>query len=333
MSTVLRARTVSGPIVRARAAMLAAPGRTELAHAEPPRPDAHQVRVRLEGSGVCGSNLPVWEGRDWFDYPLPAGAPGHEGWGTVDALGAAVTGVQVGDRVAILSERAFADFDLADASGVAVLPPILAAQPWPGEALGSAINAFRRSRIEPGQTVAIIGIGFLGALLTQLACRAGARVVALSRRPFALDVARACGAAELIMLHDHHLIIEQVRTLTAGEFCDCTIEATGMQWPLDLAGELTRERGRLVIAGFHQDGPRQVDMFLWNWRGLDVINAHERDAAVRVRGMREAIAATIDGVLDPSMLITHRYPLEETGTALRMLRDRPDGFLKAVVTT
>ena len=38
--------------------------------------------------------------------------------------------------------------------------------------------------------------------------------------------------------------------------------------------ELTRVRGRLVVAGYHQDGPRQVDMQLWNWRGLDVINAH-----------------------------------------------------------
>jgi threonine dehydrogenase-like Zn-dependent dehydrogenase len=67
-----------------------------------------------------------------------------------------------------------------------------------------------------------------------------------------------------------------VRSLTNSAFCDVVIECTGMQWPLDLAGELTRERGRLVIAGFHQDGPRQVNMFLWNWRGLDVINAHER---------------------------------------------------------
>jgi len=53
------------------------------------------------------------------------------------------------------------------------------------------------------------------------------------------------------------------------------IEAAGQQWPLDLATELTRERGRLIIAGYHQDGPRQINMQLWNWRGLDVINAHE----------------------------------------------------------
>ena len=62
------------------------------------------------------------------------------------------------------------------------------------------------------------------------------------------------------------------------------IEAVGKQWPLDLAAELTREGGRLVIAGYHQDGPRQVNMQLWNWRGFDVANAHERDPQVAVRG-------------------------------------------------
>ena len=55
------------------------------------------------------------------------------------------------------------------------------------------MNIFRRSGIEPGQTVAIVGIGFLGAMLTRLATDAGARVIAISRRPFALEVARRDG--------------------------------------------------------------------------------------------------------------------------------------------
>ena len=90
-------------------------------------------------------------------------------------------------------------------------------------------------------------------------------------------------------------IIERVRELTGGTFCDRVIEAVGKQWPLDLAAELTREGGRLVIAGYHQDGPRQVNMQLWNWRGFDVANAHERDPAVAVRGMREAVEAIESG--------------------------------------
>jgi threonine dehydrogenase-like Zn-dependent dehydrogenase len=148
--------------------------------------------------------------------------------------------------------------------------------------------------------VAIVGVGFLGALLTRLASGAGARVIAISRRPYSLEVARSMGADETIAMDDHQRIIDRVAELTDGAMCDTVIEAVGQQWPLDLAAELTRERGRLVVAGYHQDGPRQVNMQLWNWRGLDVINAHERDPAVYLRGMRAAVEAVVERLARPA---------------------------------
>jgi threonine dehydrogenase-like Zn-dependent dehydrogenase len=314
-----------------RAAVVTAPQQVEVREAPVPVPEAGQVRVRLEGCGVCASNIPPWEGREWFSYPMEPGALGHEGWGHVDALGESVTGFAVGDRVAMLSGHAYAQYDVAPATDVVRLPESLADRPLPGEPLGCAINIFRRSGIESGQTVAIIGTGFLGALLTRLASRAGARVIALTRRPWALEVAREMGATELIPMDDHWRIIEQVRGLTDGVFCDVVVEATGKQWPLDLSGELTRERGRLIVAGYHQDGMRQVNMQLWNWRGLDVINAHEREQAVYIDGIRRAVDAVSSGELDPTPLFTHTYPLEELSAAIAATRDRPDGFMKALV--
>ena len=312
---------------------LQAPRQIARAASERREPGPDQVRIRLEGCGVCGSNLPVWEGRPWFEYPMPPGAPGHEGWGVVDAVGSNVTGFKPNDRVAALSYRAFADYDIADAVAVVPLPAALNDRPFPGEPLGCVMNIFKRSDIREGQTVAIVGIGFLGALLTQLAANAGARVMAISRRPFALDVARACGAHETIPMEDHNTILEQVSRLTGGEGCDRVIEAVGTQWPLDIATAITRVRGRLIIAGYHQDGSRQVDMQLWNWRGLDVVNAHEREQAVYVDGIRAAIEAVENGVLEPARLITHQFPLDRIGDAFEMMGSRPDGFLKAIVTT
>jgi threonine dehydrogenase-like Zn-dependent dehydrogenase len=314
-----------------RAAVLEGPGRMQVRQVARPVPGPGQVRVRLEGCGVCASNLTPWAGPEWMQFPTEPGAMGHEGWGVVDAVGEGVTGLAVGDRVAALSYNSYADFDLAEADAVVRLPDALAGQPFPGEPLGCAMNIFRRSEIEAGQTVAILGIGFLGAILTRLATDAGARVIAISRRPFSLDVAREMGAAEVIPMEDHYGIIERVKQLTGGVFCDRVIEAVGKQWPLDLAAELTRERGRLIIAGYHQDGPRQVNMQLWNWRGLDVINAHERDPKIYMQGIREAVKAVASGRLDPSPLYTHTYPLSRLGEALDATRDRPDGFLKALV--
>ena len=314
-----------------RAAVITGPGRLRLETRPAPEPGPGQVRVRLEGCGVCASNLTPWAGPEWMQFPTEPGGLGHEGWGVIDALGPDVGELRIGDRIAALSQHAYAEYDLADAGAVVRLPPELDGQPFPGEPLGCAMNIFRRSQIEAGQTVAIVGVGFLGAILTRLATDAGARVIAISRRAFALDLARDMGAAEVIPMQDHRAIIERVRELTCGRFCPRVIEAVGKPWPLDLAAELTAEGGRLIVAGYHQDGPRQVNMQLWNWRGFDVVNAHERDPAVCLKGVREAVETVVCGRLDPSRLYTHVYPLARLDEALDAARDRPDGFLKALV--
>lgn len=319
------------PAQQMQAAVVTGPGTIQLQQLELPVPGRGQVRVRLEGCGVCASNLTPWAGPEWMKFPTEPGGLGHEGWGYVDAVGPDVEGLAVGDRVAALSYHSYATHDIAAADAVVKLPEELAGMPFPGEPLGCAMNIFKRCEITAGQTVAIVGIGFLGALLTQLAVAAGARVIAIARRPFALDLAARLGAAETIPMDDHWRIIEQVKSLTGGQFCDRVVEAVGKQWPLDLAAELTRERGRLIIAGYHQDGPRQVNMQMWNWRGLDVINAHERDPKIYIQGIKDAIAAVVEGRLDPSQLYTHSYALAELDVALNATRDRPDGFLKALV--
>ena len=314
-----------------RAAVLAASGEMRMEQTELPQPGAGQVRLRLEGCGVCASNLEPWAGNEWTPYPGEPGGLGHEGWGVIDALGDSVQGLAIGDRVAALSYNSYAEYDLADADAVVKLPAALDGRPFPGEPLGCALNIFRRADIRAGQTVAIIGIGFLGAVLTKLASDAGARVIAISRRRSSLDLARHYGADETIAMEDHNAIIAQVRMSTGGSLCERVIEAVGKQWPLDLAGELVGEGGKLIVAGYHQDGPRQVNMQAWNWKGIDVINAHERNRAVQVQGVLEAVQAVTSGRFDPTPLFTHRYPLERLGEALNATRDKPEGFVKALV--
>jgi D-arabinose 1-dehydrogenase-like Zn-dependent alcohol dehydrogenase len=89
-----------------RAAVITAPGRAELRRLPTPDPGPGEVLVELEGCGLCGSDLPVWQGRPWFDYPREPGAPGHEGWGHIAAAGDGVRELTVGTRVAAISHRA-----------------------------------------------------------------------------------------------------------------------------------------------------------------------------------------------------------------------------------
>ena len=316
-----------------RAAIVVGPKEARIEEVPIPEPGNGEVRIRLEGCGVCGSNLPPWEGRPWFTYPLKPGELGHEGWGVVDRVGENVSTLRPGQRVAALCWHSYAAFDIAREENVVPLPAVLDEQPFPGEALGCAMNVFRRCDIGPKDTVAIVGVGFLGAVLVNMCKQAGARVIALARRPFALEIARRMGADVTLGLDDPQAAITETKELTRGEGCARVIEATGHQGPLNLATEITRERGRLIIAGYHQDGMRQVNLQLWNWRGLDVINAHERDPRVYVEGIRMAVEAVAIGRLDPSLLYTHRFSLEELGDALEAVRTRPVNFMKALICT
>lgn len=319
----MQTRMVAAQITRAGAAEM-----TELPLLEP-RPN--EVRVKIEGCGVCASNLGPWAGPEWMDFPLPPGDLGHEAWGHIDATGFAVPPERLGERVAIFGARGFASHETVPEDAALPVPLELGERPIPAEPLGCAVSIFRAAGITFGDTVAIIGIGFLGAILTKLATDAGAKVIAISRREESLALAARQGAKDRIVMDDHRAILDRLNDLTDGAGCDIAIECTGHQWPLDLAAETLREGGRLVIAGYHQDGPRQVNMQLWNWKAFDIVNAHVRDRAANLAAMRDAMEMVAAGVLVPEPLLTHHHALDDLATALNETRDKPKGFVKAVV--
>ena len=293
------------------------------------QPEPGQVTLALEGCGVCASNVPVWQGRDWFDYPRPPGEPGHEGWGTVVDVGPQVKDLAAGDRVLSLGQHAFATHEIVDAKQCVKLPDHVPG--FPGEPVACAVNIVDRAGVKRGDSVLVLGVGFLGALLVRVLDEAGHAVAAASRRATGRDIARQMGATEQLDADQ----LQQQADAVGGFFdpgrYDVVIETTGKQQGLDQATKLVRQGGRLVVAGFHQDGPRQIDMQLWNWRGIDVINAHERDSKCYRRGMQRAVTFVSEGKLDLDVLLTHRLPFSELDEALTLTAERPEGFLKAVV--
>lgn len=316
-------------LVESQRAAVMAPRNTRIVSVGVRAPEAGEIRVKLQGCGLCASNLPVWQGRPWFQYPLDPGAPGHEGWGIVDAVGAGIDDLSPGDRVALISGHAYAEYDVAPRSAAVRLPAELENHPFPGEPLGCAMNIFARSDIRPDRTVAIVGAGFLGMLLTQLACSIGAQVVMLSHREYACELARRMGATEAILASDEMQARNDAMRASDGRGYDRVIETGGLQSTLNLASEIAAEYGRLVIAGYHQDGLRQINMQQWNWRALDVINAHERSIDRYAEGVKAAVEATLEGRIDPFPLLTHAISLHDLDAGFELLSRRPDGFMKA----
>src|SRR5207245_6574997 len=133
-----------------RAAVVTGPGKVQIDRVPLPEPGPGEVRIRLQGCGVCASNLTPWEGPEWMHFPTAPGDLGHEGWGVIDAIGTGVTGLKPGDRVGALSGKSYAEFDIADALAVVKLPDSLSLLDLPLEPFGCAMNIFRRSDIHEG---------------------------------------------------------------------------------------------------------------------------------------------------------------------------------------
>jgi 2-desacetyl-2-hydroxyethyl bacteriochlorophyllide A dehydrogenase len=322
---------VSGPgQKKMRAAVLVQPRRFELQQVDVPEPKPDEVRMKVEYCGICSSNLAPWKGAPWFSYPFPPGAPGHESTGVVDQLGTEVNGITIGQSVSMLGNGGFADYQIAKAN---CLVPIssLSDEPFLGEPLGCAMNIFRRAQVREGQWVAIVGVGFLGTILLQLCVDAGANVVAVSRRQSALEMAKRMGASLTLSCKKRAELLEMTRKITGEKLCDVVIEAGGVQETLDLSSDLIGTRGRLVVAGYHQDGPRSINLQEWNWRGIDVINAHERDETIYVEGIRAAAEAVAKGRIRLGGLISNYFPLEQIEEGFRTAALRPEGFCKGVV--
>jgi threonine dehydrogenase-like Zn-dependent dehydrogenase len=285
-----------------------------------PTPADGEVLVRIRACGVCASDLNAWRGVPGIEYPLPPGAPGHETWGEVADLGANVTELQVGQTVTGLLWNGLAELGVTRADHLVAVPGDL---PLLGEPLACAANVVGRAAIAPGQRLALVGFGYLAALVVQLLPDDVGGWVAIARRDDSRALARQLGAEAV---HDFGDI--------PGGLWDTfpvVIEAAGVQHTLDYASWLVAYGGRLVIAGYHADGPRTVNMQTWNWKGIDVVNAHERQPSAYVDGLRAGLDLATRRRLDLARLISHRWPLERAADAFEAAESRPPGFVKAIV--
>jgi threonine dehydrogenase-like Zn-dependent dehydrogenase len=315
---------------RMRFSQLIAPHTSEVVETSPPEPGPGELLVRVTASGVCASELHPWaDGRPGYPHRF-----GHEPVGVVAAVGPGVTRFQEGDRVTGLFRGAFADYCLADAGSLLPVPDSVAAEGAFGEPLACLVNAQRRTPVELADRVALIGLGYMGlGMLQLLKLRGPSRIVAIDVREEAREKALALGADEAYHPLDlpPHDRLSSFSDWDSDLGFDVVVEASGAQPALTLAGELVRAHGLLSIVGYHQGGPRQVDVGMWNWKAINVINAHVRRHADLMESMRIGLELEGKGLIDLGSLVTHRYTLDEVDQAFADLQSKPPGFIKAAV--
>ncbi|MEO3751133.1 alcohol dehydrogenase catalytic domain-containing protein [Streptomyces sp. B6B3] len=286
-----------------------------------PPPPAGRVLVRVEAVGICASDLTAWR-RGPADPAVPARL-GHEPVGTVALLGAGVEGLRVGQRVTGRLVPAFADYVTADPVDLVPVPDGLDPTLALGEPLGCVVEGYRRAAPAVGARTAVVGLGFMGLVMTRLlALSPTAEVAAIDPRDDARAVAGTLGATRL----GHPEDADPPRSTA-----ELVVEASGTAAGLRLATDLAAEHGTLAVLGYHQT-PREVDLGTWNWKALDVVNAHVRDRHLLATATRRAMDLLASGRLDLTHLVTHRYPLDRVEEAYHALETKPRGFVKAVVT-
>jgi threonine dehydrogenase-like Zn-dependent dehydrogenase len=295
-----------------------------------PEVGPNDVLVQVKACGVCASELHGWQG-DQRAYPKEYG---HEAAGEVIEVGAEVKKIHPGMRVTGLINKGYAEYARGSQEFVTEIPDGIPFEHALGEPLGCIFSGARRTNVELGDSVAVIGLGFMGLLMLQaLKLRGAVSIIAVDPREDARQTAVKLGADQVFSpseVPDRFKMVEW-EYIGKEHGVNVSVEASGTPAGLTLAGQMVREHGILSIVGWHQGGPRQVDMEMWNWKAFDVVNAHERRLDYMMNCMRRGLALMATGQLQMAPLITHRFGLDSVDQAFRTMVEKPVGYHKGVI--
>jgi propanol-preferring alcohol dehydrogenase len=264
-----------------------------------PEPGFGEIVVKIEASGLCHTDIHAAHG-DWPVKPKLPFIPGHEGVGIVESVGAGVTNVKEGDRVAIpwlgyacgdckycasgwetLCERqlntgyfldgAYAQYAKAYAKYVGIVPAgVSALDAAPLTCAGvTTYKAVKVSGARPSELVAVFGVGGLGHLALQYARITGATVAAIDLLDERLQSARELGADITINASTH----DPVEELKKWGGADAAICVAVSPKAFEQAYRSLRRGGRLVFVALPADNYIQLPIFETVLNGIHVIGS------------------------------------------------------------
>jgi 2-desacetyl-2-hydroxyethyl bacteriochlorophyllide A dehydrogenase len=343
-----------------RAVTFQAPGVVAVEERPEPEPlEPTDAVVRIEATGVCGSDLHIYHGRVKIE---PGFTIGHEYVGTVTAAGDAVTRVAAGDRVLgcfhtacgscyfcrqgnyhrCLHSRTFGhgatlgslQGTQADSALVPNADLVLRRVPegmsretalFAGDVMGTGFHAVQASGLQPGDVAAVLGLGPVGLCAVQAARAVGAaHVFAVDTVQERLDVAASFGAQAVHLTEmDPRALVRDATGERGG--VDVCIDAVGHPEALDTAIRLTRPCGSVQCIGVYAERAEVHMGLLW----LKAITLRGGQANV-IAHVDRVLAMMHAGVLDPTPLVTHHMPLDDAPEAYAVY-DRREA-LKIVLT-
>ena len=321
------------------------------ADVQTPRPGPDDVLVRVTHSGICGTDLKIFTGAIPVSYPL---IMGHEMSGEV-VEGYDGDRLKRGDRVVVdpvvycgvcVNCRAgqtnlcrngvllgrdanggFAEYVSAPRSHVFRLPETIDPRTAPAiQVLTTCVHAQRRTRIFPGQSVVVVGLGVTGQLHVQLAKARGAHpVIGITRSAWKRDLAEQLGAD--ITLPAGEDTVRRVIEATHGRGADVVIESTGIVRSLADSITMARLGGTLLLFGITTVTEGALPFYQLYFKELTMVNAR----AAKGEDFPDSIDLVARGVVKLLPLVTQVMPVSDLGPAIDMLKTDVDGRMKIIL--
>jgi 2-desacetyl-2-hydroxyethyl bacteriochlorophyllide A dehydrogenase len=309
------------------------------------------VLVRVTHSGICGTDLKIFTGAIPVSYPL---IMGHEMSGEV-VEGYDGDRLKRGDRVVVdpvvycgvcVNCRAgqtnlcpngvllgrdanggFAEYVSAPRSHVFRLPETIDPRTAPAiQVLTTCVHAQRRTRIFPGQSVVVVGLGVTGQLHVQLAKARGAHpVIGITRSAWKRDLAEQLGAD--ITLPAGEDTVRRVIEATHGRGADVVIESTGIVRSLADSITMARLGGTLLLFGITTVTEGALPFYQLYFKELTMVNAR----AAKGEDFPDSIDLVARGVVKLLPLVTQVMPVSDLGPAIDMLKTDVDGRMKIIL--
>jgi L-iditol 2-dehydrogenase len=330
------------------AAVLRGPRELALESLPAPSPGPGDAVIRVAAAGLCGTDYRIWTGDRPVGYPR---VMGHEFVGTVQAVGSAVQGLAVGQKVAVepnyscgacpLCREGNRNLCLTRTAvgidvdgGFAQQARVPASCCWPApdgvgdqqlmlaEPLAVVVRAVGRGAPAAGETAAVLGVGTLGLLAVQVLKERGAKVLAVARSERHLALAEELGA-DAVAVAGTGDPSAAARALSGREGADLVIETAGTAPAVEQAVELCRPGGRLVLTGLPHE-PTTLSFFWVVRRELRIIGS-----MIYQDEFPEAIRLLSTGAVRVDRLLSHQFPLDRIQEAFQA--HRSPGAIKVAV--
>lgn len=315
------------------------------------------VLIKMQTVGVCGSDVHYYKhgkiGSQVVQFPFTLG---HEGAGQVVAVGEAIKNIKVGQRIAIEPAMPCGECDqclsgrehtcrklkflgcpgqaegclseyiiMPESSCIPISDKLSYDQAAISEPLAIGVYAVKQSILMKGKKIGILGFGPIGMSVLLPALAQGAeKVFVTDKINKRLEIAEKCGASWTGNPDKEDIVtsIKEKEPL----LLDVVFECCGKQEAIDQAIEILKPGGKLMIIGIPEFSKWSFDVDALRRKEITIINVRRQVGCVET-----ALELMSEGMVDVSLMPTHRFSFKDTQKAFELVADYQDGVMKAMI--